>query len=94
MTQEENHLLRHAIGLSPHPWKSGSCENRYSYRNYFAAGGDDVDKWDTLVSQGYAKRCSPTELHDYVVFKVTKRAVIAMGLRNYVKNKDFERFPE
>lgn len=49
-------LASHCIGLDhkkPCKW-----HGRYfyrPYRNYYDAGGKDVEIWDTMVSAGYAK---------------------------------------
>lgn len=80
--QEESHLA-HALGLSI-KWHN-ACrpvrQARWSYRNYFDAGGDDVAIWEGLVRRGLAVKSS----RHPEVFHVTQQGVRAAGLSPYVK---------
>ena len=48
-------LAKHCIGLDhKKPYKRHGRYFYRPYRNYYDAGGKDVEIWDTMVSVGYA----------------------------------------
>lgn len=84
LTQEEQHVIAHALGLTPRggPSRTG---RRWAYRNYFAAGGKDVDVWRGLVDRGLACNLRPVDPSNTTPgFAVTNAGAIAAGLRGYV----------
>lgn len=54
-TKQERMML-HAIGADHRPLRRTSYgQNVYfAYRNYYDAGGTDIEQWDDLVEKGYA----------------------------------------
>lgn len=49
-------LASHCIGLDrKKPYKRHGRYFYRPYRNYYDAGGKDVEIWDTMVSEGYAE---------------------------------------
>lgn len=53
ITKREREFIRHALGLS-NPDSRGTA-----YRNYYYAGGDDVDVGHALVAKGMAVHYPP-----------------------------------
>lgn len=85
LTEDETHVIEHALGLTRRGGK-GRTGRRWAYRNYFAAGGKDVDVWQGLVNRGLATTLRPInpETCRYPGFAVTRAGVEAAGLTAYV----------
>ncbi len=84
LTREERHVIAHALGLTP---RGGSRKagRRWAYRNWFGAGGKDVDTWRGLVERGFACTLQPTDPANKTPgFAVTHAGAVAAGLRDYV----------
>lgn len=48
-------MMLHALGADNRPYRAYKGRKYYhSYRNYYDAGGDDMDVWKDLVNKGYA----------------------------------------
>jgi hypothetical protein len=80
----EYDVIAHALGL-------GGTHNRYkprrrwAYRNYFAAGGKDVETWRGLVARGLACTLRPVDPRNTTAgYAVTHAGAVASGLRKYV----------
>lgn len=52
----QERMMLHAIGADHRPLRRTSYgQNVYiAYRNYYDAGGTDIEQWDDLVAKGYA----------------------------------------
>lgn len=81
----EYDVIAHALGLGG-TYDRFKPRRRWAYRNYFAAGGKDIDTWKGLVDQGFATPLRPRDpaTCNYPGFAVTHAGAIAAGLRNYV----------
>jgi DNA-binding PadR family transcriptional regulator len=74
MTQEETHILKHALGLD---------QAKESYRNYYYAGSDheDFDTLEKLVTEGLLTRRRDTfdEMSISYVYSVTEKGKFLLG---------------
>jgi hypothetical protein len=81
---EEYDVIAHALGLSG-TYDRYKPRRRWAYRNYFAAGGKDVQTWESLVARGLAATLRPVNPDNTTPgFSVTHAGTVAAGLRNYV----------
>ncbi len=62
LTEREREFIRHALGLS---------NRSIGYRNYFAAGGDDVQVGRALAARGLAIEAKKTALFPDPFFYIT-----------------------
>jgi hypothetical protein len=90
LTDEEESDIAHALGVPVVYRHAGKPvrQARWSYRNYFDAGGDDVTIWEGLARRGFAVKSS----RHPDVFHVTEQGVRAASLTKYVKR--LEDFPK
>ena len=70
LTQEERHDIEHAL--------TGSNDEGV-YRNYFAAGGDQIPRLDRLVSLGFMRRGEDLPYGRY--YLVMPEGAATVGLR-------------
>lgn len=83
----EYDVIAHALGLGG-TYDRYKPRRRWAYRNYFAAGGKDVQTWQGLVGRGLACTLRPVDpSNDTPGFAVTHAGAVAAGLRNYVPAK-------
>lgn len=91
LTEAERHVIQHALGLTP---RGGSRKagSRWAYRNWFDAGGKDVEIWRGLVDRGYACTLRPMDPANKTPgFAVTHAGAVAAGLRAYVPSSVIKR---
>ena len=84
----EYDVIAHALGLTG-THDRFKPRRRWAYRNYFAAGGKDVETWLGLVERGLARPLRPIDPSScqYPGFAVTHEGAVAAGLRSYVPPK-------
>jgi hypothetical protein len=83
----EYDVIAHALGLGG-TYDRFKPRRRWAYRNYFAAGGKDVETWRGLVDRGLACTLRPVDPRNASPgFAVTHEGAVAAGLRNYVPAK-------
>ena len=70
MTGDERSFIRHALGLS---------KQKLGFRNFYAAGGDDVAIGRALVAKGYAVEMGQREYRPDVCFKITLSGFMAVA---------------
>lgn len=85
LTDTERELIQHALGLGSTHTRFKPAR-RWAYRNYFAAGGSDVEAWQALVARGFAVTLRPRypDACPYPGFAVTRSGVEAAGFGSYV----------
>lgn len=56
VTDNQAEMMLHALGADNRTYRTYDKRKYYhAYRNYFDAGGTDVEQWDDLVAKGYAE---------------------------------------
>jgi len=84
LTTPEYRAMVHALGLTRRGGR-GRFGRRWAYRNYFAAGGKDVDLWRGLEGRGLARQiCRPGSLRPFHTFEVTPEGMAAMDVMRYI----------
>lgn len=72
LTPELLHILQHSLGVDEHGFGD-------QYRNYFCAGGGDVDKCRELVAMGYMQQFGSSNVFPDSNFAVTTAGKLAMA---------------
>lgn len=73
ITADDLDNLRHALGVSP--------KTPRGYRNYFVAGGKDVESMERLVAVGFMVKNERYNLSDAPCYHATAEGARAVGLK-------------
>lgn len=85
LNDREHECIVHALGLTRRCASRGKFGRRWAYRNYFAAGDQDVPIWRSLEKRGLARITHRRGSHrPFHTFAVTLQGVIAADLQKYV----------
>lgn len=83
LTADDMEMLRHMLGATePRPKKN------WGFRNYFAAGANDVPGLERLVAAGYCVRGEPYRTAHY--YHATRAGCAAAGLSKAATARAFE----
>lgn len=84
LSDDEYSCIVHALGLTRRGGR-GRFGCRWAYRNYFAAGGKDVEVWRGLERRGLAEQiCKPGSLRPFHTFAVTEDGMRAADVVAYM----------
>lgn len=84
LSVDEYRAIVHALGLTRRGGR-GRFGARWAYRNYFAAGGKDVELWRGLEKRGFALQiCGTGTLRPFHTFEVTPEGMAAADVLRYV----------